>query len=105
MASPPQQTGRVRLILNAQDSFAVYVARQYDAIEILAGPGACADAGQKLWPHPELPHPPARATVRRGAAHDPRAYHPAGLILRPQNAASAAGLADLATTLQPPNPF
>ena len=100
MAAPPQQTGRVRLILNAQDSFAVYVARQYDAIEILAAPGACADAGQKLWPHPELPHPPARVTILRGAADDLRAYDPADLIVLPQNAVLAAGLAGFAPTLE-----
>src|SRR5207237_7639229 len=99
MAAPPQQTGRVRLILDAPDSFAVYIARQYDAIEILAGPGAYADAGQKLWPHPELPHPPARVTILRGAANDPRAYDPVDLIVLPQNAVFAAGLAGIASTL------
>ena len=100
IAAPPQQTGRVRLILDAPDSFAVYIARQYDAIEILAGPGACADAGQKLWPHPELPHPPARVTVLRGATDDPRAYDPVDLIVLPQNTVLAGGLAGLAPTLE-----
>jgi hypothetical protein len=88
------------LILDAADSFAVYIARQYDAIEILAGPGACADADQKLWPHPQLPHPPARVTVLRGSADDLRAYDPADLIILPRNAVLAAGLAGFASTLE-----
>jgi hypothetical protein len=99
IAAPPEQTGRVRLVLDAQDSFAVYVARQYPVVEILAAAGAPRDAAQRLWPHPELPHPPGRVTVLQGAA-DPRLYDPADLVVVPQNAVLAAGLTGFVPTLE-----
>src|SRR5205823_7942488 len=65
-----------------------------------AAAGAPEDAAAKLGPHPELPHPPARVNVLRGAVDDPRAYGPADLIILPQNTVLAGGLAGLAPTLE-----
>lgn len=100
VAAPPQQARRVRLVLTAQSSLSVYVARRYPIVELLAADGAAAAGSEGFWPHPGLPHPPACVTVLPGTTDEPVASGLADLIILPESAILARGMAGLAATVE-----
>jgi hypothetical protein len=99
-AAPPEVTSRVRLILPAQNSLAVYLARRYGLVEILAAGGTRAGHADALWPDPHLPHPPAVVVTLPGTADDLVERDAAELIVLPQNAVLANGLLGFAVALE-----
>jgi hypothetical protein len=100
LVAPPERTSRLRFVLPAQNSLAVYAARRYPVVEILAAGGTQRVPAEGLWPHPGLPHPPASVVMLPGAADDPMAEGTADLVIVPQNAVLASGLAGFAMMLE-----